>query len=188
MMLAQYDKPEVEAAFQHWALKVAPEQLRGRRNYQPSQEDTINAARALRKVRDRRLYREVADNFYVYCAARWGLRPDEADRMIARADQADNMPVVAPPTPPAAPVLEVTPSFVYFIECGGFVKIGVAVNVEKRLASLQTGNPAPLTLLVAISGNEKMERELHKRFAVDRVQGEWFNFSPALKAYIGGLK
>lgn len=69
---------------------------------------------------------------------------------------------------------------IYFIQEGedGPVKIGYSKeNCERRLSSLQTGNPRQLTLAAVRTGAHGMpakERELHDRFAAHRIRGEWF--------------
>lgn len=57
---------------------------------------------------------------------------------------------------------------------GGPVKIGCASDPEARLLQLQTGSPYPLRLLGYVPGGEKLERELHKKYAHLHMQGEWF--------------
>lgn len=57
------------------------------------------------------------------------------------------------------------------------VKIGYTSGAPaKRLASLQTGQPMPLSLLWSIPVD--IESELHERFAAHRVRGEWFDLTP----------
>jgi hypothetical protein len=68
-------------------------------------------------------------------------------------------------------------SKVYFIQSGGEggpIKIGHAINVERRLASLQTASPQELTLLHAVDGGEKLENDLHIMFYEHWIRGEWF--------------
>jgi len=62
------------------------------------------------------------------------------------------------------------------IECHGFVKIGIAVNVHARLASLQTGSPFKLTLLTSFASGSPQEEEeaIHALLEQYRVRGEWF--------------
>ena len=58
---------------------------------------------------------------------------------------------------------------VYFIQSGegGPVKIGhTNGDVKRRLEALQTGNPAPLKLLLSIDGGRDIERIFHKRLRV----------------------
>jgi hypothetical protein len=68
------------------------------------------------------------------------------------------------------------PGFVYFVQGrkGGAVKIGYAVNPQRRLGNMSTGSPVPLRLLAAIPGDRKLEFDLHRFFGVGRLHGEWF--------------
>lgn len=79
--------------------------------------------------------------------------------------------------------------FVYFVEArpSGLIKIGSASDPRRRVKELQTGSPEHLRLLAVTTGGELHERDLHARFATDRVRGEWFSPSPSLIALIGGL-
>ena len=56
------------------------------------------------------------------------------------------------------------------------VKIGVTCNIEKRIKSLQTGNPNKIELLFIEERTNptKAERYLHKCFDKKRQVGEWF--------------
>lgn len=74
--------------------------------------------------------------------------------------------------------------FVYFIQEGkgnhGYIKIGVSNNVNKRLDSLQTGNPRKLTLMASIKCDTpnnayRLEKKLHKKFKSQCIRGEWFS-------------
>lgn len=73
--------------------------------------------------------------------------------------------------------------FVYFVQCGSDkkppIKVGVASNIEKRLKSLQTGNPYKLELLCFIEcSNSKeaynLESFIHYELKNRRIRGEWF--------------
>lgn len=68
-------------------------------------------------------------------------------------------------------------SCVYFITDGQYVKIGQTDNIEKRMKSLQTGNPKKLSLIHVIPTDEPnlIEWGLHKRYEKQRVRGEWFD-------------
>lgn len=64
----------------------------------------------------------------------------------------------------------------YILQCGNRFKIGVTNNIEKRLASLQTGN-AEVIELVHIEERKnptKAEKYLHRCFQKNRLKGEWF--------------
>jgi len=67
--------------------------------------------------------------------------------------------------------------FVYVIQVGndGPVKVGIATDPQARLEQLQTANPFPLRLLATFSGGASLEREIHKRLAIHRMNGEWFH-------------
>lgn len=70
-------------------------------------------------------------------------------------------------------------SIVYFISDGEFVKIGKADNVEKRLKTLQTGNPKPLKILKTIPCNSAKEAYdleffFHALLKDHKSNGEWY--------------
>lgn len=56
----------------------------------------------------------------------------------------------------------------------GHVKIGKAWNIKRRLANLQTANPAPLVLLAVLSDVQEDEGEFHHALSAHCVGGEWF--------------
>jgi hypothetical protein len=75
-------------------------------------------------------------------------------------------------------------SYVYAIQGwpGTPVKFGVAADVRKRMAGLQTGNWQPLRLLFVVPGDRELESELHARMIradpASRAHGEWFFGDP----------
>ena len=79
-------------------------------------------------------------------------------------------------------------SCVYFIQSvnGGPIKIGRSGNVDERVARLQTANAFPLRVVARMPGKVSVERNMHALFAKDRIRpdGEWFNPSPELLAFI----
>jgi hypothetical protein len=64
----------------------------------------------------------------------------------------------------------------YVLQCGTRFKIGVTNNIEKRIASLQTGNPEEIVLLYIEEREKptKAEKYLHRCFQKNRLKGEWF--------------
>lgn len=70
---------------------------------------------------------------------------------------------------------------VYFAEKDGRIKIGTSINLRRRLRVLGA------TYLAAISGSYTEEREMHQRFSLDCIEGEWFAPSPLLMEYVGCL-
>lgn len=70
---------------------------------------------------------------------------------------------------------------IYFVQAAGGtgpIKIGYHwhdSDIHTRLVTLQTGSPVPLVCLAAIAdGDLYEERQLHERFAEQRLYGEWF--------------
>ena len=64
----------------------------------------------------------------------------------------------------------------------GYIKIGVARNIAKRMESLQTSNARELELILAIPFDTReaalrAEAKLHRKFRRHRVRGEWFHKS-----------
>lgn len=64
---------------------------------------------------------------------------------------------------------------VYVIQgAGRFLKIGRAMNVRKRMRSLQTNHPTRLRFLGLLSRDVGSERLFLDRFSEFKVNGEWF--------------
>lgn len=76
---------------------------------------------------------------------------------------------------------------VYFIKSGSQIKIGIAVDPVRRMASLQTAQAKRLRLLGTCAGGREKERELHDQFKDARMRGEWFKATPGLMARIAEL-
>lgn len=80
-------------------------------------------------------------------------------------------------------------SVVYFIRSGdGPIKIGLALDVEKRLRGLQTAHHEPLSVLAVTGGGQPQEIAYHRRFAAHRLHGEWFEPHEDILAEIERLK
>jgi len=71
--------------------------------------------------------------------------------------------------------------YVYLIEEApdGYTKIGVSVDPQGRLATLQTASSRPLVLryTVKLDDPNALEHQLHHDFARHRLKGEWFDVS-----------
>lgn len=77
---------------------------------------------------------------------------------------------------------------VYFIQrADGLVKIGFSHSPQLRLSQLKTQHGCGMTLLATTQGARLKEAELHKKFAEDRVAGEWFHPSDQLMQFIKSL-
>lgn len=68
------------------------------------------------------------------------------------------------------------PQGVYFFECEGFIKVGVASDPQKRLWQAQVGNPFEIRLISFRLWDDAIEREreVHHKLAAYHVRGEWF--------------
>lgn len=70
--------------------------------------------------------------------------------------------------------------YVYLIKCNSqpeYYKVGIAIDVENRLAQLQTGSPFELTIeeCYSFDNAEIVERAIHQAWKKVRVRGEWFD-------------
>lgn len=77
---------------------------------------------------------------------------------------------------------------IYFIEGGGFVKIGFTRDFSRRLPHIKTSSPFPITVLLVVPAHTSDEKRLHKRFANARLHGEWFKLTPEIQAYIDEVR
>lgn len=95
-------------------------------------------------------------------------------------------PVVEPPWFGTASAHEDDRS-VYLIQSidGGPVKIGSAFSAAARMGEIQRMSPVPLRVVATIPGGYATETALHRRFATDRLHGEWFTPSESLFAAFG---
>lgn len=77
-------------------------------------------------------------------------------------------------------------SKIYLLECVNDLsettyKIGyTSSDVNKRIKSLQTGNPGIISVLSIFETEygQKVERALHRRYSHLRLKGEWFHLEP----------
>jgi len=71
--------------------------------------------------------------------------------------------------------------WVYLIQAGEHTKIGIATNVQARMAALQTGHPQTLELrgTFECADPRRVEMELHELFRPKHVRGEWFALTDA---------
>jgi len=80
------------------------------------------------------------------------------------------------------------PGRVYFIAAEGLnvVKIGWTSigGIRLRMKSLRTFCPVPIAVLGGYPGTLTDELREHRRWAADRMQGEWFRRSKTLNDYI----
>lgn len=80
----------------------------------------------------------------------------------------------------------------YIICQGEFIKVGIAFNVWKRLAELQTGNPHSLYIYATFEEMGYYEGLCHERLINDRVGSvfggrEWFYYTENTESLIKEL-
>jgi hypothetical protein len=76
---------------------------------------------------------------------------------------------------------------IYFVTCAveNFpVKIGMAVDMDRRLENLRTALPFDVVLLASKRGTAKDEAALHKQFEHLRLRGEWFRRERELMEFV----
>jgi hypothetical protein len=78
---------------------------------------------------------------------------------------------------------------IYFAQFGdgGHVKIGYSKDPYSRLGQFRNGSPIPVKFLSIIEGDRGTEKEIHTRFACNRIRGEFFALSGELSEYIASL-
>ena len=81
---------------------------------------------------------------------------------------------------------------VYGIQCGEFIKIGVATHIERRLKTMVLYNPMPLKIVLRRQPMESywMEKRMHVLLAEHSVGREWFRITPekAREVYAAALE
>lgn len=181
------------------------------RDYEAAVEnkDFVVSGLALAQIRNSRLYRLEYRTFDAYLTSRWDCSRMRACQRIRGAFIADQVNTALRSRGctnlikserlarslyriPAEQRVSVwlqrqSAPVIYFVRVAGqsLVKIGFAENVGERIGTLQTASPFELVLLGTIAAkSRKEEAALHKRFASDRVRGEWFYLSPTIRRYI----
>jgi hypothetical protein len=73
-------------------------------------------------------------------------------------------------------------SFVYLISCGGFVKVGISGNPQRRLSLMQVCSPHKMKLLRAWRSDHAdiEERNIHRLLEPYHHRGEWFKLPELL--------
>jgi hypothetical protein len=67
-------------------------------------------------------------------------------------------------------------SRVYFLKDAGtgLIRIGIAKNMDARIASHQSSNAGKLEWLGDMPGGRQLERQIHEAFAHARSHGSWY--------------
>jgi hypothetical protein len=74
------------------------------------------------------------------------------------------------------PGLDIIPRYVYGIQSGQFIKIGVANDIERRLAQMKLLNPHPCSVVFRrkIPCALYCERQMHDLLKAKSIGREWF--------------
>jgi hypothetical protein len=80
-------------------------------------------------------------------------------------------------------------SGIYFVESGGLIKIGISLDVRKRLRALNHAQHKEVRPIAFIRQDDQpkqleLESELHARFTNYHQRGEWFRDCEAIRIYI----
>jgi hypothetical protein len=82
------------------------------------------------------------------------------------------------PGKPAAPLLpDVASGQVYIIKAGRYFKIGKAKNAKARIRVLRLPFKHKAVAVFDVLDRHVAEKYLHRKFASQRVNGEWFRLS-----------
>jgi excisionase family DNA binding protein len=68
--------------------------------------------------------------------------------------------------------------YIYLIKADEHYKIGKSTNVAQRMRQFQFPFPIELLHTIAVPDMTGAENYLHRRFANQRIHGEWFALSP----------
>lgn len=82
------------------------------------------------------------------------------------------------------------PKQIYFLRPigqEGPIKIGCSINVKSRLSTVLLWSPVKLEIAAVTNGGHEYERQLHARFARQRLHGEWFAPCPDLTNLIRSI-
>lgn len=82
------------------------------------------------------------------------------------------------------------PKQIYFLRPvgqDGPIKIGCSISPIRRLTAIQIWSPVKLEIAAVTSGGHEYERQLHARFARQRLHGEWFAPCPDLTNLIRSI-
>jgi hypothetical protein len=79
--------------------------------------------------------------------------------------------------------------FIYLLSGGGYYKIGLTTDVDRRISEISPKLPFEVELIHVIQADDmtKAESYLHERFSDKRVNGEWFRLSSDDVEWIKGL-
>lgn len=123
---------------------------------------------------------ENVNQFYIHVS------PKEVDNLnwdsLEPKQEKKALPSLPNPPKPQA-------GWVYVVQADKYFKIGISKEPKKRIKTLGTEMPTPLTTirLFETEDMKKLEEALHNVFAFKRIKGEWFALDESDVEYIKGL-
>lgn len=96
-------------------------------------------------------------------------REQEAVRAIVRQFQTDHEP------------------YIYLIEHENKYKIGFSRDINKRIKNFNTSHAIPCKIIAVAPGDKSLEKELHIKFSLHHIKGEWFLKKPSMINAFKGL-
>ncbi|MGI9570457.1 MAG: Lin1244/Lin1753 domain-containing protein [Desulfobulbia bacterium] len=82
----------------------------------------------------------------------------------------------------------VAKGYVYFIESGEQIKIGYSANPWSRVKDIRSDDHRNPALLAQFKGTIQDEKIVHRLFATENVEGEWFKSTPILKLVAANVR
>ena len=82
--------------------------------------------------------------------------------------------------------------YVYILECEGYHKIGVAADVNRRVNSMESGNPLQINIIFRAGYpsnriSRDIEKSIHKELEEYKHKKEWFILSEEQVEYVKGV-
>lgn len=79
------------------------------------------------------------------------------------------------------------PTFIYFIRCEEYVKVGFSASPRLRLTHLQYANPHKLALIKVTRGTEAGEDAIKALLEPYHTRYEWYRLTPEVRSAIDQL-
>lgn len=67
-------------------------------------------------------------------------------------------------------------SFLYFVRCNEFLKVGISTSLGSRISTMQGCNPYPIHVMATVIGGQDEEQAIHNAWRRLHHRGEWFRF------------
>lgn len=139
---------------------------------------------------------EIADAYNSMCKIGFGqIKPSafsdlviKTARELVESERKKRNPIIKVNRQPKKRSYAITnrrPKSLYIMKCKntGHYKIGISANPKARESTLQSEKPS-IRMVGQWDQLAGMERELHQKYAEQRIRGEWFDLTPAQVRFI----